>query len=113
MCLGLKLVKCIKGQYNKVFLMTMDNGAEAIAKIPNPNADPSFYTVASEVATRDFVRNIPSCCAYRILTGACKLRSVLDVPVPRIYSYSSDPLNPVGAEYMIEENATGVPLGSL
>ena len=35
--------------------MTMDNGAEVLAKIPNPNAGPAFCTTASEVATRHFV----------------------------------------------------------
>ncbi|KAG0645021.1 Altered inheritance [Hyphodiscus hymeniophilus] len=90
-----KLIKCTEGQYNKAFLMTMDNGAQILAKIPNPNAGPAFYTTASEVATRDF------------------LRTVLDIPVPRIYAYSLDPLNPVGAEYIIEEKAEGQPLGTL
>jgi hypothetical protein len=52
---GVKLLKCIEGQYNKAFLMTMDNGAEVLARIPNPNAGPAFYTTASEVATRHFV----------------------------------------------------------
>ncbi|KAH8817179.1 hypothetical protein F5884DRAFT_874085 [Xylogone sp. PMI_703] len=77
---GIKLSKCTEGQYNKAFLMTMDNGAEVIAKIPNPNAGPSFYTTASEVATRHF------------------LRELLKLPIPRIYVYSVDPLNPVGAD---------------
>lgn len=54
---GVKVLKCIEGQRNKVFLMTMDNGAEVLAKIPNPNAGPAFYTTASEVATRDLVCN--------------------------------------------------------
>lgn len=36
--------------------MTMDNGVEVVAKLPNPNAGPPFYTTASEVATRQFVR---------------------------------------------------------
>ncbi|TVY27963.1 Altered inheritance of mitochondria protein, mitochondrial [Lachnellula hyalina] len=92
---GVKLLKCTEGQYNKAFLMTMDNGAEVLAKIPNPNAGPAFYTTASEVATRHF------------------LRTVLKLPVPRIYAYSADPLNPVGSEYIIEEKAGGKPLGSL
>lgn len=35
--------------------MTMDNGVEVLAKIPNPNAGPAFYTTASDVATRHFV----------------------------------------------------------
>lgn len=56
--LGVKLLKCTEGQYNKVFLITMDNGAEVVAKIPNPNAGPAFYMTASEVATRHFVSGI-------------------------------------------------------
>lgn len=34
----------------------MDNGAEVFAKLPNPNAGPAHFTVASEVATRELVR---------------------------------------------------------
>lgn len=33
----------------------MDNGDEVVAKIPNPNAGPAFYMMASEVATRHLV----------------------------------------------------------
>ncbi|CZT12207.1 uncharacterized protein RCO7_10448 [Rhynchosporium graminicola] len=90
-----KLLKCIEGQYNKAFLMSMDNGAEVLVKLPNPNAGPAFYTTASEVATRQF------------------LRTVLNLPVPRIHAYSLDSDNPVGAEYIIEEKARGKPLGNL
>lgn len=32
------MVKLSEGGFNKVFLLKMDNGQEAIAKIPNPNA---------------------------------------------------------------------------
>lgn len=35
------------------------------------------------------------------------------MPIPRIYAYSLDSLNPVGAEYIIEEKARGKPLGNL
>ncbi|KAK0119331.1 Phosphotransferase enzyme [Cadophora gregata f. sp. sojae] len=90
-----KLLKCTEGQYNKAFLMSMDNGVEVLAKVPNPNAGPAFYTTASEVATRQF------------------LRTVLKLPVPRIHAFSSTPDNPVGAEYIIEEKAKGKPLGNL
>ncbi|KAG4444105.1 hypothetical protein IFR05_000458 [Cadophora sp. M221] len=83
----IKVLKCIEGQFNKAFLMTMDNGAEVLAKIPNPNVGSTFFTTASEVATRNFVRE------------------VLDFPVPRVHTYSLDPLNPVGSEYIIEEKA--------
>jgi len=59
MKLVVKLLKCTEGQYNKAFLMTMDNGAEVLARIPNPNAGPAFYTTASEVATRHLVGGLP------------------------------------------------------
>jgi hypothetical protein len=32
------------------------------------------------------------------------------IPVPRVLAWSSDPSNPVGAEYIIMEKATGVQL---
>ena len=34
----------------------MDDEKTIIARIPNPNSGPSFYTTASEVATTEFVR---------------------------------------------------------
>jgi hypothetical protein len=48
-----KCVRVIKleGNSNKALLLTMDDGNEAIAKIPCPNAGPSSLTTASEVAT--------------------------------------------------------------
>jgi len=42
-----------------------------------------------------------------------QIRTVLNLPVPRIYTYSLDSCNPVGAEYIIEERASGSPLGNL
>ncbi|RDL42516.1 Uncharacterized protein BP5553_02495 [Venustampulla echinocandica] len=73
----------------------MDDGSEIVAKLPNPMAGPAYYTTASEVATREF------------------LRDVLNIPTPRIISWSADRNNPVGAEYILEEKAPGRPLGSL
>ncbi|KAH7356964.1 hypothetical protein BKA65DRAFT_580178 [Rhexocercosporidium sp. MPI-PUGE-AT-0058] len=86
--------------------MTMDNGAEVLAKIPNPNVGSAFYTTASEVATRNFANNLQ-------LTSILQVRQVLNFPVPRIHTYSLDPLNPVGVVYIIEEKARGKPLGNL
>ena len=43
------------GMYNKALLMTMNDGAQAVAKIPNPNAGRPHFTTASEVATMEFV----------------------------------------------------------
>ena len=43
------------GMYNKAMLLTMDDGTQVVAKIPNPNAGRPHFTTASEVATMDFV----------------------------------------------------------
>ncbi|OJI83259.1 hypothetical protein ASPTUDRAFT_124561, partial [Aspergillus tubingensis CBS 134.48] len=87
-----KVSKCVEGQYNKAFVLTMDNGEQLVARLPNPNAGPAFFTTASEVAIRHFF---------------------LGIPVPRIYAWSTDRSNPVGAEYIIEEKAKGYSLGSI
>ena len=43
------------GQYTKAFLMTMEDGKQVVAKVPNPNAGREHLTTASEVATMEFV----------------------------------------------------------
>lgn len=55
---GVKLLKCVEGPFNKAFLLTMSDSCEIIARLPNHNAGPSFFTAASEVAARHFVRNV-------------------------------------------------------
>lgn len=50
--------KLAEGAFNKVFRLVMDDGKVVIARIPNPNAGPAFRTIASEVATMDFVRSL-------------------------------------------------------
>ncbi|KAK2799194.1 hypothetical protein FQN51_007023 [Onygenales sp. PD_10] len=87
--------KCPDGLYNKAYILTMDNGKEVIAKIPNPNAGIPYYTTASEVATMDFARD------------------VLQTPAPRVYAWNAcadDESNPVRAEYIVMEKMGGVPL---
>ncbi|BDD62974.1 hypothetical protein MAP00_007924 [Monascus purpureus] len=91
----IKVLKCVEGQYNKALILTMSTGQEIVARLPNPNAGPAFYTTASEVATRQF------------------LRDRLGIPIPRIYAWSADASNAVDAEYILEEKATGQPLGTL
>ncbi|KAG8207763.1 APH domain-containing protein [Trichophyton interdigitale] len=88
-----KILKCAEGLHNKAFLLTLDTGQEVFAKLPNPNAGPSRYLTASEVATREF------------------LRDIANLPVPRVLAWSADPANPVGAEYIIEQKANGIRLG--
>ncbi|KAL9039161.1 MAG: hypothetical protein Q9214_004988 [Letrouitia sp. 1 TL-2023] len=81
------------GMYNKAFLLTMDDGTQAVAKVPNPNAGRPHFTTSSEVATMEFVRKI------------------LGSPVPKVYAWSSRAQNnTVGAEYIIMEKLSGVQL---
>jgi hypothetical protein len=87
------IFKLTEGRSSKVFLLEMEDGFEAIAKIPTPIAGPSYYSTASEVATMDF------------------LRIELSIPVPLVYSWNastSPEMNPVGAEYIIMEKINGV-----
>ncbi|BCR96680.1 phosphotransferase family protein [Aspergillus luchuensis] len=82
-----QVLKISEGQYNKVFQITMDDGHEIIAKLPNPNAGRPHFTTVSEVATMDFL------------------------PVLRVYTWSSRTSeNPLGAEYIIMEKQAGVVL---
>jgi len=50
-----KVEKLPEGNFNKVFLITMDDGRDLIAKLPNPNAGRPHFTTASEAATMDYV----------------------------------------------------------
>jgi hypothetical protein len=43
------------GMFNKALLLTMEDGTQVVAKIPNPNAGLPHFTTASEVATMEFV----------------------------------------------------------
>lgn len=77
--------------------ITMNNGKEVITKIPNPNANIPYYTTTSEVATKDFTRNI------------------LQTPAPHVYTWNAhvDENNPVGAEYIVMEKMPGVLLSKV
>ncbi|BDD56256.1 hypothetical protein MAP00_001730 [Monascus purpureus] len=91
----ISIEKMADGMHNKAIRFTMDNGFQAVGKVPNPNAGLPHLTTASEVATMDFMSN------------------VLGTPVPKVLSWSSSTDNPVAAEYILMENARGVPLSSL
>lgn len=50
-----EMEKLSEGNFNKTFLLTMDDGKHAVARLPNPNAGRPHFSMASEVATMDFV----------------------------------------------------------
>lgn len=81
------------GGFNRVFLLTMDDGFEVIAKLPYSLSAPTSLCTESEVATLDFL-------------------SSKSIPVPRVYAWSSKVDNAVGSEYIILEKAPGQPLES-
>ncbi|KFY76276.1 hypothetical protein V498_09687 [Pseudogymnoascus sp. VKM F-4517 (FW-2822)] len=85
------ITKLAEGGFNRVFLLTMEDGFEVIAKIPYPLAVPKHFTTESEVATLDFLRS-------------------KGIPVPPVYAWSSKSENTVGAEYIVMEKAPGQPL---
>lgn len=86
-----RITKLAEGGFNRVFLIKMDDGFEAIAKLPYRVAGPKHYATASEAATLHYLRS-------------------QGIPVPKVYGYSSSENNPVGAEYIIMEKASGVGL---
>lgn len=68
---------------------------------------------ASEVATMDFVRILPSCIELHVTLTRWQARSVLGIPTPKVYTWSADVNNPVGAEYIIMEEAPGIKLENI
>ncbi|KAM5439426.1 hypothetical protein MferCBS31731_004522 [Microsporum ferrugineum] len=87
-----RVVEKIEGGFSKALLMKKQNGMEVVAKIPCRNSGSAVYTTESEVATLKYVKQHTN------------------VPVPEVYTWCSNPVNPVGAEYIIMEKAAGVPL---
>jgi len=92
----ISITKYPDGMFSKAYLMSMENGREVVAKVPNPNAGIPHFTTASEVATMNFARE------------------VLDTPVPHVYSWNSKgESHPVGAEFIIMDKINGVPLSQV
>ncbi|EFQ97421.1 phosphotransferase enzyme family protein [Nannizzia gypsea CBS 118893] len=90
-----KVEKLPEGDHNKVFLITLHDGRQVVAKVPNRNAGLPFFTTASEVATMDFGRKVAG------------------LPIPKVYDWNPHTSNnDVGAEYIIMEKAKGVLLSS-
>jgi hypothetical protein len=49
----ISIIKIAEGGFNKIFRLTMDNGASVTARILMSGAGSAFHTIASEVATMD------------------------------------------------------------
>lgn len=87
-------VKLAEGGFNRIFLITMHDGFEMVARIPYPVTVPKFYAIASEVATMRFLRS----------TG---------LTVPEVYDYSPSPDNAAKTEYIFMEFLKGTNLSDV
>jgi aminoglycoside phosphotransferase (APT) family kinase protein len=85
----------IEGGFNRVFIFTLDNAKQIVARLPFPLAGPTKLTTASEVATVRY------------------LQARTSIPIPTILDWHDDAAhkdNLIGSEYIIMEHASGVPL---
>ncbi|EXJ59001.1 hypothetical protein A1O7_06432 [Cladophialophora yegresii CBS 114405] len=85
-------IEKFEGGFSKALRLHRADGTELIAKIPCLNAGSAKYTTAGEVAVLQYAREHT------------------DIPVPCFYAWSADASNPVGAEYIIMDTASGVQL---
>ncbi len=99
----------MEGGFSKALLMTIEDGAEVVAKIPNPTAGRAKYSTASEAAVLQYSKQ-SSLYILVLADILVVVREYTTVPVPKILAWNDDALNPVGAEYIIMENAPGVQL---
>jgi hypothetical protein len=72
----------------------MRDGFQFIGRIPFPKTEPKELLIASEVATLDYLR-------------------LHDVPVPKVYGYSTTSDNATGTEYIFMEFIRGNVLGDV
>ncbi|KAF8999015.1 protein kinase subdomain-containing protein PKL/CAK/Fmp29 [Hymenopellis radicata] len=86
--------KLDEGGYNRIFLITMRDGFQMVARIPYPVTVPKYLTVASEVATMAFLRS----------SG---------LPVPEVYGYSPTPDNAAKTEFVFMEFVSGTQLSEV
>jgi hypothetical protein len=100
------------GMHNRVLLLSMNNGKEVVAKIPNPNSGQPHFTTASEVATMKFVSILVE--SFAADSHICQAREVLRTPLPEAYAWSSRAHEtPVGAEFILMEKMNGVELETI
>lgn len=102
----------MEGGFSKALLITTADGMEVVAKIPCPNAGRAKYSTASEAAVLQYgVVIFPLTRAVTKLTAwGFPVSSHTKIPVPKLLAWNADSSNPVGAEYIIMEKASGIQL---
>lgn len=87
-------MKLAEGGFNRIFLITMHDGFQMVARIPYPVTVPKFYAIASEVATMRFLR-------------------ASGLPIPEVYDYSPSSDNAAKTEYIFMEFMKGTKLSDV
>lgn len=64
-CIEIKKVS--KGNFNKIFLLIINDENEVIAKILNSNAEHSHFITVSEVVTMNFIHNFFLLCLVTVV----------------------------------------------
>ena len=100
----------MEGGFSEVLLLKKEDGSELIAKIPCPNAGPPSYVTASEAAVMEYGKKMVYFHLSRRIAHVALVRTHTTVPLPRAYTWNSNPSNPVGAEYVLMEKARGIQL---
>lgn len=115
-----KIMKGVKmeGNFNRAFILHLDNGSSVVARIPFSVAGPPRLVTNSEVATIAYSKDAPLSVAFvfvvhSILIHLPLVRENTSIPVPKILDWSDDATNPSGTEYVIMEHAPGVQLHEL
>lgn len=80
--------KFAEGGFNRIFIVTLRDGQQIVARIPCPMTIPRSHIVASEVATIEYLRSH-------------------GLPAPKIYGYSPDSNNAAGTAYIMMELVHG------
>lgn len=88
------LSKLVEGGFNRTFLINLRDGQQLVARIPYPVTVPKYYTVASEVATIEYLH-------------------VSGLHVLEIYGYSPDADNAAGTLYIMTEFIRGSKLSEV
>ncbi|KAG5650080.1 hypothetical protein H0H81_000851 [Sphagnurus paluster] len=83
------------GSYNKIFLLELDNGIKATARIPGPLVGNLQLSVASEAATM----------SYLYETGGAS--------IPKLLTWNASADNAVKSPYLVTEFTPGTPLGDV
>ncbi|KEQ57694.1 uncharacterized protein M437DRAFT_79537 [Aureobasidium melanogenum CBS 110374] len=84
--------KKIEGEFNRVFVFTMDDGQTLIARLSFSVAGPPRYVIHSEVATIAYIKSKTS------------------IPVPDVVCWCDSSSNPIGTEYIFMKPVPGVQL---